>query len=76
MSDSRPVTTPLDPNMPLRKAEPGTEIEDIGIYQSIFRSLMYAVTGTQPDLFDTVTLLSQFSSLPNEVQLQAAKQVL
>jgi len=73
MSDSRPVNTPLDPNMPLRKAEPGTEIKDISIYQSIIGSLMYAVTGTRPDLAHTVTLLSQFSSRPNEEQLQAAK---
>jgi len=73
MSDSRPVAIPLDPNMPLRKVEPGTEIKDIGIYQSIIGSLMYAVTGTRPDLSHTVTLLSQFSSLPNEVHLQAAK---
>jgi len=73
MSDSRPVTTPPDPNMPLRKAEPGTEIEDISIYQSIIGSLMYAVTGTRPDLAHTVTLLSQFSSRPNEEQLQAVK---
>jgi len=76
MSNSRPVATPLDPNMPLRKAEPGTEVEDIGVYQSVIGSLMYAVTGTRPDLAHTVTLLSQFSSRPNEVHLQAAKRVL
>ena len=76
MSECRPVATPLDPNMPLRKAEPGTEIEDFCTYQSIIGSLMYAVTGTRPDLTHTVTLLSQFSSRPNEEHLQAAKRVL
>ena len=35
MSESRPVATPLDPNQPLRKLEPGTEIADISEYQSI-----------------------------------------
>jgi len=76
MSDSRPVATPLDPNMPLRKSEPGTELADISEYQRIIGSLMYAVTGTRPDLAHTVTLLSQFSSAPNQVHLQAAKRVL
>jgi len=62
--------------MPLRKAEPGTVIEDISIYQSIIGFLMYAVTGTRSDLAHTVTLLSQFSSRPNEEHLQATKRVL
>ena len=76
MSESRPVATPLDPNQPLRKAEPGMEIADISKYQSIIGSLMYAVSGTRPDLAFTVTLLSQFSSAPNEEHMQCAKRVL
>jgi len=75
MSNS-PVTTPLDANMRLRKAKPGTEVEDIGEYQSVIGYLMYAVTGTRPDLAHTVTLLSQFSLRLNKVHLQAAKPVL
>ena len=76
VSDSRSVATPLDPNTPLRKSEPGTELADISEYQRIIGSLIYAVTGTRPDLAHTVTLLSQFSSAPNQVHLQAAKRVL
>ena len=37
---------------------------------------MYAVSGTRPDLAFTVTLLSQFSSAPNEEHMQCAKRVL
>ena len=34
---------------------------------------MYAVIGTRPGLAHTVTVLSQFSSSPNQIHLQAAK---
>ena len=76
MSESQPVTTPHDPNQPLQKGEPGPEIADIREYQSIIGSLMYAVSGTRPDLAFTVTLLSQFFTSPNEEHMQCAKQVL
>ena len=39
-------------------------------------SLMYAVIGARPDLAYTITVLSQFSSAPNEIHLQAAKRTL
>ena len=58
MSKLRPIATLLDPNQPLQKVEPGMEIADISEYQSIIGSLMYAVSGTRPDLAFTVTLLS------------------
>lgn len=35
-------------------------------YQSLSRSLIYAVIRTRPDLTYTKTLLSQYSSYPNE----------
>lgn len=37
---------------------------------------MYACIGTRPDLAHSVTLLSQFSSCPNQTHLTAAKRVL
>ena len=77
MIDCHPVSIPLDPNSPLRKtAEPGTGIDNINEYQSMIGSLMYAVIGTRPDLAHTVTVLSQFSSSPNQIHLQAAKRTL
>ena len=77
MIDSHPVSIPLDPNSPLRKtAEPGTGIDNINEYQSMIGSLMYAVIGTRPDLAHTVTVLSQFSSSPNQIHLQATKHTL
>ena len=76
MIDCHPVSIPLDPNSPLRKSEPGTGVDNINEYQSMIGSLMYAVIGTRPDLAHTVTVLSQFSSSPNQIYLQAAKRTL
>ena len=75
MMDCHPVSIPLDPNSPLRKTEPGAGIDNINEYQSMIGSLMYAVIGTRPDLAHTVTVLSQFSSSPNQIYLQASKRL-
>ena len=76
MTDCRPVNTPLDPGARLHKGEPKEQIDDPTIFQSIIGSLMYACVATRPDLAHAVTLLSQFSSCPNNSHLVAAKRVL
>ena len=76
MIDCNPVSIPLGPDTSLRRAEPGTEISNINEYQSMMGSLMYVVIGTRPDLAHTATVLSQFSSSPNQIHFQAAKRIL
>jgi hypothetical protein len=76
MKDCNSVSTPLDVNVQLRAGPPEQRIENISLYQQIIGSLMYAVTGTRPDLAYAVTHLSQFNSSPTLVHLQAAKRVL
>ncbi|KAI0996012.1 hypothetical protein K3495_g12169 [Podosphaera aphanis] len=76
MADCHPVGTPLDPGIQLRKGTPEEQIDDPTIYQSIIGSLVYACVATRPDLAHAVTLLSQFSSCPNNSHLAAAKRVL
>ena len=76
MSDSSPVTTPLEPHTTLYKGTPEDIIDNLFYYQSIIGSLIYAVIGTRSDLAYTVMLLSQFSSCPNSTHLIAAKRVL
>ena len=76
MTDCNSVSTPLDKNMTLREGSKEQQIDNISLYQQIIGSLMYAVTGTRPDLAYTVTHLSQFSSSPTQEHLQAAKRVL
>ncbi|KAI0994888.1 hypothetical protein K3495_g13292 [Podosphaera aphanis] len=73
MADCHPVGTPLDPGTQPRKGTPEEQIYDPTIYQSIIGSLIYACVATRPDLAHAVTLLSQFSSCPNNSHLAAAK---
>jgi hypothetical protein len=76
MLDCHSVSTPLDPNHQLRSGTPEEVISDVALYQQIIGSLMYAVTGTSPDLAYAVTHLSQFCSAPTAAHMQAAKRVL
>ncbi len=48
---------------------------DQHLYQSMLRSLMYAVIGTHPDIMFTVHHLSQFSATPGLEHLVAMKHV-
>ena len=76
LHDANPVNLPLDANHTLIKGTDDTRIPDTKLYQQMVGSLMYAVTGTRPDLVFTVTLLSQFLSCPTKFHLGAAKRVL
>jgi hypothetical protein len=76
MESSRPVSTPLAIGTKLRKGTPEQQLEDPTHYQAIIGSIMYAVTGTRPDLAHTITLLSQFNSCPNQSHLTAVKHTL
>ena len=78
MDSSRPVSTPLDIKLSkqLQKGTPEQQIDDPSYYQSIIGSLMYAVTGTRPNLAHTISLLSHVNSYPNESHLTAVKHVL
>ena len=76
MTDCNSLSTPLDPNIQLREGTLEEQIDDISVYQQIIGSLMYAVTGTRPDLAYAVTHLSQFNSNPSKLHLAAAKRIL
>ena len=73
MDRSRPASTPLDRNHKIQKGTIEEQIDDPSYYQCIIGSLMYAVTGSRPDLAYAVTFLSQFNSCPNKSHFQAAK---
>ena len=72
----RSVSTPLDKGTKLRSGTLEDRIADPSFYQSIVGSLMYAVTGTRPDLAYAITTLSQFCSCPTQQHLTAAKHAL
>ena len=78
MENCHAVSTPIDPKHRLQASKPEDRLEsdEISTYQQMIGSLMYAVTGTRPDLAYTVSHLSQFSSSPNHVHQSAVKRVL
>ena len=65
MSQCNPVLLPLDAHHTLQKgSEDEIIVSDMKLYQQIIGLLMYAVTGTRPDLAFAVTFLSQFLTCP------------
>ena len=76
LHDANSVNLLLDANHILIKGTDDTRIPETKLYQQMVGSLMYVVTGTQPDLVFTVTLLSQFLSCPTKFHLEAAKRIL
>jgi len=71
--------TPIDPK-PLWpvQGEDGQQLstEDHHLYQSIVGSIMYAMTGTRPDLAYSISVLSQYLASPQRSHLAIAKWVL
>jgi hypothetical protein len=72
MTDSHPVSTPLDLNVKLMKTLE-SEHYDILDYQSAIGSLMYTAVGMQPDISFMVQTLSQFMSNPGPAHWMAVK---
>ena len=74
LGQCNPILLPLDANHVLchRSEE---EILDIKLYQKIIGSLMYTLTGTQPDLAFPITLLSQYLTCPTQEHFDAIKHV-
>ena len=76
MSDSKPVSTPVDPGSHLLKTTEDEEALEQQSYQSLVGSLMYLSICTRPDLAYAVNTLARFSSKPNASHWTAAKRVL
>jgi hypothetical protein len=68
--------TPLDTKRRLHKRTPSEPAADVGLYQSMMGSLMYAMIATRPDLAFAVGTLSRFSHDPSEEHLSALKRVM
>ena len=73
LGNSHPVSTPMKANIKLPKLE--TPEVDQHLYQLMLGSLMYAVTGTRPDIMFTVHHLSQFSITLGTEHLMAMQHV-
>ena len=79
MTEANPLSTPLDPNTNLFAYEISDDIRTemrSRPYSKLIGSLMYAATGTRPDISFAVSTLARFMSDPHPVHWDAAKRVL
>lgn len=78
MENCKPMLTPLDINFNTKIFDVNIECDkDIeGICRQIIGCLMYAVSGTRPDLCFAVSLLSRYQKCSNSALLSALKRVL
>ena len=75
LQDAKPVSTPADPNVRLRKDDGVSKTVDPVLYQSMVGSLLYAAIATRPDISQAVGTVSKFSSKPSEAHLTAVKRI-
>nr|AAV44166.1 putative polyprotein [Oryza sativa Japonica Group] len=73
-SDCKPVPTPYDPSVLLRKNQ--RIARDQLRYSQIIGSLMYLASATRPDISFAVSKLSRFVSNPEDDHWQALKRVM
>ncbi|SGY26808.1 BQ5605_C018g08798 [Microbotryum silenes-dioicae] len=73
MSDAHPVATPMQSNLRLEVELQPTPFPDRTRYLQAIGSLMYASTGTRPDLAYTVGYLARFSHSPSAAAWGAVK---
>ena len=76
MDKAKPVDTPLNPSLPLRKAIPSDKRTDPQSYQELTGSLNHVAVFSRPDVAFAVSKLSQFNSDPTETHMKAARRVL
>jgi transposase InsO family protein len=75
MSDSHPVSTPVDHSIHLDPANENNRM-NASLYQQAVGSIMYAAVGTRPDLAFAIQTLSQFNHDPSNEHWTAVKRVL
>ena len=75
LQDSKPVSTPADPNVRLRKDDGVSKAVNPVLYQSMVGSLLYAGIATRPDISHAVGAVSKFSSKPSEAHLTTVKRI-
>lgn len=77
MENSKPVATPLDCGIKLKKGEGCPTVRDKDLpFRELIGMLMYLTTCTRPDIAFAVSHLSQFNNCFNETHWMAAKRVL
>jgi hypothetical protein len=73
-SDCKSISTPYDPQVPLRKNE-GLGKDQLR-YSQIIGSLMYLASATRPDISYAVSRLSRYMTNPGDAHWQALERVM
>ena len=78
--DSKPISTPMDPNGRLTSAQSPSTTEEFAVMQNIpyhkaIGSLMYAMLGTRPDICFAIQTVSRFNSKPGLGHWEAVKRI-
>ena len=77
LTEAKPVYTPLDVKVVLRKAKNSNELHpDNELYRSIIGSIMYAAQLCRPDVLHAVCRLSRYFNEPTKIHMTQAKRVL
>ena len=76
MAEWKPKMTPTTLGLDKGVGLGSPDLEDPTLHRTIVRSLIYAMTGTRPDLCCIVTRIFQNISKPIEASLTAAKHAL
>lgn len=77
MTESKPVSTPMDPNVKLVKPDENSDIGATKIpYREFIGALIYLAVSTRPDIAFAISSLSQFNDCYDQNHWNAAKRVL
>ena len=76
MEDSKPMSTPLDPDAKFVSLSKDEEPLDVTLFQAVIGSLNYAAICTRPDLSTAVGMLSKFMQRPGKEHWVGIKRVL
>ena len=76
MHDSKPVSTPVNPDVKLVSSESPDDVCDQQMYQAVIGNLLYLSTKTRPDIAYAVSCVGRFCANPTKEHWTAVKRIL
>ena len=76
MDESKPVSTPVSPDVKLVHGETSDDECDQQMYQAVVGSLLYLSTKTRPDIAYAVSSIARFCARPTKEHWTAVKRIL
>ena len=76
MHNSKPVSSPINPNVKLSACENPDDVCDQKLYRAVVGSLLYLQTKTRPDIAFVVSIAARFCASPTKEHWTAVKRIL